>query len=117
MTATKDPIISQDDLEELARIKYTDGELACMESFLSDFCKTARLYLTRIFVRGKISGKTFSEILDVCSTLNETVWKNGTEERIGDPDDVAPPNVGMNNTAAFYKAYEMLGLRSPKFLF
>jgi len=110
-------VICPEDREELLRVGYTELELEKLSAFAHPFCKTGRLYLARIFVRGKLYKKPFSLTLKVCSALFALVWKHGSPDRIGDPDDVAPPNVGIMNTCAFYNAYKLLGMPSPKFLF
>lgn len=114
--------ITSEDLPELKQVGYTDVEIRKLDEFLQTFCRTARLYLVRIFIRGKARKKEFREIMDVLLFLWQDVWVHGNADRIGDPDDVGTfedgrQTHGWNNVCAFFQAYKNLGLPSPKFLF
>ena len=117
MNTNPEPIVCESDMEELLRLGYEPGELADIELLLKPLCRTARLYLARIFVRARICKKMHFDVMEACCWVWEDVWKHGTADRLGDPDDTAPPDVGMRNTLAFFEVYRRLGLATPKFLF
>jgi hypothetical protein len=100
----------------MLRVGYSTDHLHQIENFLQPFCLTARLYLARIFVRGRISKKSFEEIRSALNLVKDEVWKNGTPDRIGDPDDTAG-NKGWVNVNGYVRAYHMLDMKLPKFLF
>lgn len=111
-------IIPAEDREVLLRLGCTELDLWALSQFAQVFSRTGRLYLARIFVNAlRQKKRTFAEVLVVCQTLFDEVWQYGTPDRIADPDDIAPPNVGLKNTCAFMEAYKRLGLPNPKFLF
>lgn len=119
MNATN-PIICNQDREELEEKNFTPEEIGRIEAFITPFCATARLYLVRVFVRCRLRKKTFQESLDLCTQMWEETWSKGTPGRLGDTDDTAEGGIGINNTSAFYWIYHQVGLKEqlrPKFLF
>jgi hypothetical protein len=116
MNDQKSNVICVEDLAELSRVGYSPAELAEMELIFAPLSTTARLYLARLFIRAKIGNKPFDQVMQAVRQMWKDVWRHGTPDRLADPDDVAPPNVGMRNTCAFYEVYKIIGLPSPKLL-
>ncbi len=117
MNTNPEPLICDGDREDLLRLGYQPAEITDVELLSRPLCRTARWYLARIFVRARIFKKQHGEVVAACSEVWENTWKHGTADRLGDPDDTAPPDVGMRNTLGFYAIYTSLGLPTPKFLF
>ncbi len=117
MSTEHEAVICDGDREELIRLGYQPAELRDIEQLSCRLCETARLYLARIFVRARICKKSHADVVTACQKMWQETWQFGTAERLGDPDDVTPPDIGMRNAVAFYSVYKVLGLTSPKFLF
>ena len=113
------------DREELAELGLISTELDQFEQDAERFCQTAQLYLVRFVARALRRGKSFRQIMSVCGAVWRETWSQGTPGRLGDPDDITTlcpadkPALtwGMQNALAFYRAYELIGLDSPKVLF
>ncbi len=62
-------------LEELRRVGYGELEICKMQSFLSQFCATAQMYLTNLFVRARVSKprKHFWTVLSICEVYRNAV--------------------------------------------
>lgn len=111
--------------EDLQKAGYTDGEIKLIDEFLKKMSRVADEYVVKIFTRCRKKAP-FIEILATCRSAFDNVWKYGTPDRIGDPDDVAPIGVpdsrrpvysrGMTNIKAYCIIYEILGMGCPKTL-
>lgn len=103
-------------LEDLERVGYGEPELHKLQSFLSQFCVTAQICLTNLFVRARIykRRKHFWTVLSICEVYRNSVWSESSPGRYGDPDDVSVDDCGCTrgarNAGALVKVYLALDL-------
>ncbi len=123
-------VLCDDDAKELGKF-YTKEEVQAIAAFVEPLCATGRLYIARIFVRGRIirkEPKSFAEIMNACRVAWVERWQYGSPGRLADVDDTTilhdrtastenPECHGWQNAVAFFSVYGNLGLPMPKFLF
>ncbi len=103
-------IISEEDYQDLVKLKLNQFQIHQLELFLEPFYEVGRYYVLRVVKRAVLAGKLFDEIMHQLCTMWLERWKNGTPDRIGDPEDTAPPGIGAANTGGFVLVNTRLGL-------
>ena len=112
----KENDVCQEQKNELRQLGYSDAELERISPILGSIVLTGRIYLVHVFAAAKRGKRPFGLVMEKVQSAWDTVWSQGTSDRLGDPDDVAPLGVGMRNTCAFFQLYKDIGLPTPKML-
>lgn len=110
--------ICKSDQGELLKVGYDEIDLRAIEPYFSRMDgATARAYLAQVFYWGRRKRTSLIKIIIAVEESWEKVWRHGTPDRLGDPDDVAAGGIGMANISAFLAIYPRIGLPVPKFPF
>ena len=103
-------------LRDLSEAGYTGEDLSKIGPIVALLGTNAITYWRRLFISTKAHKIPIETLLQKIKQAWEAAFQYGTPGRLGDPDDVAPPDVGMRNACALIKLYADLGLPPPKML-